>query len=123
MIAGGQGELTRSDIRMHGKACREWLDANNATEVIEILLLHAKSDNPRIAISALDELLKCRALDIKERELALKEQIADDAKRLRIIKQLAAIDPDELMRRARKLGVPIDGRAGLASGVDGEEAS
>jgi hypothetical protein len=123
VVAGSQRELTRSDIRMHGKACREWLDAEKASEVVELLLLHAKSDNPRVAISALDELLKCRALDIKEKELALKEQIADDAKRLRLIKQLAAIDPDELMRRARKLGVPIDGRAGLPSGVDGEEAS
>ena len=123
MVAGGQGELTRSDIRMHGKACREWLDADKASQVVDLLLLHAQSDNPRVAISALDELLKCRALDIKEKELALKEQIADDAKRLRLVKQLAAIDPDELMRRARKLGVPVDGRAGIASGVDGEEAS
>ena len=122
MVAGSQRELTRSDIRMHGKACREWLDAEKASEVVELLLLHAKSDNPRVAISALDELLKCRALDIKEKELALKEQIADDAKRLRLVKQLAAIDPDELMRRARKLGVPIDGRAGLPSDVNGEEA-
>ena len=108
---------------MHGKACREWLDADKASQVVELLLLHAQSDNPRVAVSALDELLKCRALDIKERELALKERIADDAKRLRLIKQLAAIDPDELMRRATKLGVTVDGRAGIASSVDGEEAS
>lgn len=111
---------------MHGQAVRGgWLDDDKAREVVELLLLHAKDDKPSIAISALDELIKIRALDIKEREVQLREQVADDKRRIALLTKLAAIDPGELARRAAAIGIsPIasDGREGIAIKADGSQA-
>ena len=70
-----------------------------------MLMFHAASDNARVAISALDELVKIRALDIKEREVALKETVADDKRRIALLTKLASIDPTELAKRARAIGI------------------
>lgn len=108
---------------MHGQALRNgWLNDADASRVVELLLLHAENEKPSVAISALDELIKIRALDIKEKELSLKERIADDKRRIAILSRLATVDPNELARRAKAIGVDIDGRAGIASGVDGDQA-
>lgn len=72
---------------------------------MQLLLLHARSEKPNIAISALDELVKIRALDIKEREVALKETVADDKRRIALLTKLASIDPSELAKRARAIGI------------------
>jgi hypothetical protein len=109
---------------MHGQAVRSgWLDDEDGARVIQLLMQHAESDNPRVAIPAIDELVKIRALDIKSQELALKERIADDKRRIAVLARLAALDPGELARRAQSLGIAVGGRKGFASGTDGSEAS
>jgi hypothetical protein len=105
MSFGGQGgELSRSEIHLVGKAIREWVQPDDGEKYMAILESHASSDNPRVSLAALKEINKCRELDLKQLEFQLKRQIAEDAQRLRIIKQLAALDPAIVTARLATLG-------------------
>lgn len=128
-MEGQGGGLSRSDARMISKALREgWTDTLQDKWVIGASELLA-SENLRSKAAGLELIKSMRAVDaklkeveIKERELALKERLADNAERRKLTRELAAGNPAALIAAIARHVNATDGRAGQSVSVDGSEA-
>ena len=127
-MEGQGGGLSRSDARTISRALKEgWTDTLQDEWVIGASELLA-SENLRNKAAGLELIKSMRAVDaklkeveIKERELALKERLADNAERRKLTRELAAGNPAALVAAIARLNA-ANGREGQPVGVDGCQA-
>lgn len=86
-----------ADVKLAGRALVEgWLDGfedKKRSLINSMFELIQTSQNEELKVKAFDSLVKADAVDLKRRELALKQQEADDNKRLRLLEILQHLPP------------------------------
>ncbi len=100
------------DIKLASRALSTWLkeDDENRSKAVQALYdVVLTNADPEMKARAFEALLKADLVDIKRKEVQLKQQAIDDAKRLRLLELIKHVQPGTLAAIASGNAEVIDG--------------
>lgn len=94
---------TRNDLRLASVAVNTWLqnDPTKRAEVIAAMFAMATTHpDEQLRLKAFELLLKADLVDLKRAEVELKQQAADDERRIRLLELIGRLPPGEVAQLA-----------------------